>query len=334
MTNDQSLRVEGGSVVALRFYDLGGPVDLDAAARAASGDTERPQFPDAEGGFRYGTPPLEVLLDEVQIPLEGGTVYADATARVFDFGVVAVALRVLVGGLDWSRFEERVDQVEEALAGSSGRDIWRSVLEQISISGASRPDADSPDAEHLVVALRRLGGAGAVDDLLKDVDVPALITNDRQPLSSVARAEILRTADSWHSDDMVIVGTRRTLIVEPKAGSGVPDAVEAAIAAHVAQAGAARRLGTGAGTRGSRSGAASARVSLRRAGGAVVPVGNGRLVGAWSATRDRFRSADVEAAAAREAALAGGAAGGRPVGVFIPLVILVLVIALVVAVLM
>ena len=44
------VRLEAGSVVALRMYDLGRAIDIDALASAAGGDVDRPQFPASRGG--------------------------------------------------------------------------------------------------------------------------------------------------------------------------------------------------------------------------------------------------------------------------------------------
>ena len=112
---DTEMRLEAGSVVALRFHDLGRVVDVDTLASRATGEVERPQFPDgAKGGLRYGRAPVEIALDDVEIPLEDGRVFADASLRVFDFGIAVLALRVLVGGLDWDRFKKALDEIIEA----------------------------------------------------------------------------------------------------------------------------------------------------------------------------------------------------------------------------
>ena len=115
---DNELRLEAGSVVALRFHDLGRAVDIGALSSRAGAEVERPRFP-ADAGARYGAPVAEIALDDVEIPIEDGSVFADATLRVFDFGIAALALRVLVGGLDWDRFTERMEEIAGAVSAHS-----------------------------------------------------------------------------------------------------------------------------------------------------------------------------------------------------------------------
>lgn len=353
MTNSSPLRIEAGAVVALRLVDLGHPLDLDRIGGSAH-DVHTPRFPDTEG-LSYGRAPAEIELDEVEIRLDDGSVFADATARVFDFGVVAYALRVLVGGFEWDRFEDRVEQIESALrAGDAGP--WRELGSRLAdampqgFDGSASPAAQR---DYTVVVVRRANRHLTADDALREMDVAALVAADRQPLSSVGRDDILRGAYSYYADDLVVVGRDRAFLLDEKPGSGAPDAVEAALVQHFVHEAASSVLysastevfagvpsvGLGSGgalrslprasQRTARATAARAGEVLRRADALIRSSGRGRLAGIHGVARDRLRGGEMEITAERRLAALRGAYG---VGSTLPgpgmLLVLLIVIAI------
>ncbi|HUF13258.1 MAG TPA: hypothetical protein VMN78_09175 [Longimicrobiales bacterium] len=316
MTDREMVRLEAGSVVALRMYDLGRALDVDALARAAGGDVERPQFPSAAGGgLRYTRPPVELTLDDVEVPLEGGRLFADTTVRIFDFGIAVVALRVLVGGLDWDRFAERVEEIGAAVEGEA--QAWSEVEERLrrTLQPARLRLDGKAVARHVFVIARRFGAPLPVDQLVDEEYAAGIVSSDWLPLTSTARADLLRGARAAGSD-LVVTGEERTFIVEPVPGSGVPDAIEAALAQR-AFYDLARTLGlsptsNGRGSREVRGRAARARRRLGYADVAVMPERTGRLAAMYATARDRFRVGEAESAADRRlASLTAGGPGGR-----------------------
>ena len=329
MTDRDMVRLESGSVVALRMYDLGRAVDVDSLASAAGGDVERPQFPASQkGGLTYTHAPVELGLDDVEVKLEDGRVFADATVRIFDFGIAVVALRVLVGGLDWDRFSERVEQIGSALA---SHEPWRAVEERAKRTlqpARLRLEGDAI-ARHDFVIARRFGAPIPVDELLDDEYAASLVGHEWLPLTSTARADLLRGAYSA-GDALVVTGEARTFIVEPVAGTGVPDAIEAALAQR-AFYDLARSMVIGAVSNGTpaafasgdararpvalsrdvRAQAANARVRLGHADTIVTADRTGRLAAIYATARDRFRVGEAESAADRRLSSATGNGGGR-----------------------
>ncbi len=286
--NDTELRLEAGSVVALGFYDLGRRVDVDALA--SRGESERPQFPsDGSAGVRYGARPVELALDDVEVPLEDGRVFADVSVRVFDFGIAAVALRVLVGGLEWDRFSERVDEISAALSGRGG--VWQDIERRVGtrLGGAQLSAKGGPVARHLFVIARRFGSALPLDELIDDEYAAAIVSREWRPLTSIARADLLRTA-RVAGTDLVVIGEDRSFLVEATPGSGVPDAVEAALAQRAAYDAC---LAAPDGTAAARVASADALLTADR---------GGRLESVVAAARERFRVADVAGSAGRATA--------------------------------
>ena len=281
--NDTGMRLEAGSVVALAFYDLGRVVDVDALARGDG--AERPQFAANAHGTRYAVAPVEIPLDDVEVPVENGRVFADASVRVFDFGIAAVALRVLVGGMDWDRFNERVEEVSSAFSGRSG--VWDEVGRRMrSRIGGAHPVGAEPVGRHLFVIARRFGSAVPLHELVDDDYAASIVSREWLPLTSIERADLLRTA-RVAGNDLVVIGDERSFIVEATPGSGVPDVIEAALAqraAYDASLGARDRV-------------AGARVA--RADAVLSSERGSRLDSIAATARDRFRVAEVAARAGR-----------------------------------
>ena len=316
---DRDMRLEAGSVVALRFYDLGRAVDLDALARTAGGDVDRPQFPAVNAGLRYGRAPVELSLDDVEVQLEDGRVFGDTSVRVFDFGVAVVALRVLVGGLDWDRFTERVEEIGTAVSGRAP--VWADVEQRVRgrlQKGGLKLEGDVV-ARHVFVIARRFGDAVPLDELIDDDYAASIVSRDWLPLTGMARADLLRGARAFGSD-LIVAGEERSFIVESAAGSGVPDAIEAALA----QRALYDVAHTGADGRGNARGIAA---RVRAADALIAPERGGRLAALYSTARDRFRLAEAESLANRGLATVGGA--GVP---WVPLVAVAVVTAILTAI--
>ena len=286
---DNDLRLEAGSVVALRFHDLGRSVDIGAIASRAGTDVERPRFP-ADAGVRYGAPVAEIALDDVEIPLEDGRVFADASLRLFDFGIAALALRVLVGGLDWERFTERLEEIAGAAGARS--DAWNDVERRAraALQRANLAFQGEPIGQHLFVIARGFGNAVPLDRLIEEEYAGAIVSHDWLPLTPIAQADLLR-GSRIAGRDLVVAGEDRTFIVEGAAGGGVPDVIEAALA----QRACFDRMAA--------SGIARSRATAQRAqrAASLITTERGRrLEPIYATARHRFALADAEAVALRQ----------------------------------
>ena len=74
---------------------------------AASGpDRRRPTRSEAVA-IQIPNPPIAVSLGTARLDVDGRSVHADVSARVFDFGVVSMRARIAVDpGLSWSAFAD------------------------------------------------------------------------------------------------------------------------------------------------------------------------------------------------------------------------------------
>src|SRR3954469_3581478 len=102
----QHLRVDG-SATAYRLYDVGYGINLEHAAELAGADTRGRSLPArAEAqAFQIRNPPLNVILGERNIVVDGTPCRGVFSAHLFDFCVCS--LRLVVGAarnMDWAAF--------------------------------------------------------------------------------------------------------------------------------------------------------------------------------------------------------------------------------------
>ena len=91
------LRVESGSVIALRLFDIAYSIDLQLAellwSERIGGPTSRSKLNTAPSkAVAFDVPPLLLTLEPAFVFVGGVSIPADVTARLYDFGVVAFSL--------------------------------------------------------------------------------------------------------------------------------------------------------------------------------------------------------------------------------------------------
>ena len=222
----QSLtRVEGAAVL-YRLYDVGYGIALDRALDLlAANAPERVRPVRGEGqAIQIPNPPVTVLLGGENIAVQGRRRDVDLSARIFDFGVVSLRVRVPTPGeLSWEEFTEfgnALDADTEAGLAALFEQHLRLLLERIR-PAIERPSIAPVTEEYVVYRVSRLVGAGGETiptDALRDVDVVPLLLNERRPLSEDARRELLPHRFSYYADDLAILTWDNALVVEPVEG--------------------------------------------------------------------------------------------------------------------
>jgi hypothetical protein len=231
------LRVAAGSIVAYRLFDIAYAIDLPAAeklwterARALSTRARLSATPPEAVSF--GVPPVEVALDPVSLALAAETVRADVTARFYDFGVVTFAVRVPAGGLAWSDYAERMNQVDQILrAEGPGAGLWTRLLDEVQRLFASalvRPAKSAVEEDYLMGIVSAFDESLTAEALQSRIDLVPLLSGERRALSEGARQDLLRQRFSYHTDDLVVLTWDRAFIYEPSQDSDVADVLEVA----------------------------------------------------------------------------------------------------------
>jgi hypothetical protein len=213
--------VERGALVVLRQFDVADEIDLPRLQELLPASRQGLTRPRASALLLLN-PPVALALGPRALALAGTTVEAELSARVFDFGVVSVRLRIpLPEGTSWSGLSTlvRVAQTDEAL-----QRLAREEAEKLSrlIAPALTGGHISPIYEDYVVAQIERFTPPTRPDALPPEAVARLLLGERDD-ARLAQAEVEEALDarsSYYGDDLCVVGWNTALVVEP---SGDPD---------------------------------------------------------------------------------------------------------------
>lgn len=215
------LRVCGGAVV-YRLFDVGYEIYLDRALQLLALNAPqrvRPLRGEAQA-MQIANPPISVILGAERIVIDGNAYDAEMSARVFDFGVVSLRLRVdappSIPWDDFSRFGNAVD------VGTDLSPLFQQHLQTLferMKPVIERPSIAPVSEDYVVFRIRTVedtsGTASA--DMLGDDDIIPLLLNETRPLSAAARRELLPHRFSYYADDLTILTWDNALVLEPVA---------------------------------------------------------------------------------------------------------------------
>lgn len=237
-------RVAAGHIVALRLIDAADAIDLAAAetlwrahaARQPAGHAQRRRLATTPSkAVSFGVPPLEIPLDPVRLSLGSATLEAAASARLYDFGAITLSLRVpatAAAGIDWPGFVALTNAIDAAVGpDTAAQSPWPAMLDSLSaILAASfqNPATTRLEEDYLLAVVERFDTPVAAADLLRQLDLAALLSGEQRPLSEAARADLLRHRFSYYEDDLVVLAWDRAFIHEPRGDTDVADVIEVA----------------------------------------------------------------------------------------------------------
>ncbi len=217
-----ALRVDGTAIV-YRLFDVGYEIRLDRALDllAASAPARvRPVRGEAQA-LQIANPPLTVILGHERVALPGFAPRdAEVSARIFDFGVVSLRLRLdAPDDMPWDefvRFGNAIDVGTDLTPVFAHR--LRLLAERIA-PAVERPAVAAQSEDYVVFrvnALRDAAGAPAPPARLDDAAVVPLLLAESRPLSEDARRELLPHRFSYYADDLAILTWDNALVVEPR----------------------------------------------------------------------------------------------------------------------
>ncbi len=224
--------VKTGAIVALRLFDIAYAIDLAAAealwAQRQGGASSRSQLSATPAkAVAFDVPPVQLSLGEMPLHLEGIGVNASATARLYDFGVVALALRLPVVDHDWTAFTRLCNAAAQFIDAA----VWEALLQRVRlplVSALDRPYASRVQEDYLLAIVQHWSEPLKTAELEQRLDLVPLLSGERRPLSEGARRELLRQRFSYYEDDLVVLTWDRAFIVEPRGDSDVADVLEVA----------------------------------------------------------------------------------------------------------
>ncbi len=222
--------------MAMRLVDIADTIDLAAVeslwARHARTLAARGRLlSTSPKAMTFGVPPVELMLEPLSIEIGGSVVQAAAMARLYEFGVAALSIRVPADDLPWNDFSARVNAVDAALGIASGSPVWSTLLQKIMDimqPALRRPSTEPLHEDYLLGLVQSLEGVGNTARLHDELDLVPLLAGETRPLSEQARQELLRQRFSYYTDDLAVLTWDRAFIFEPRDESDVVDILEVA----------------------------------------------------------------------------------------------------------
>ncbi len=230
------MRVLAGEVIAYRLFDLAYAIDLVRAealwqARTGAHSARQRLRATPPKAMAYDVPPLSLALAPERLALPDDAVTATVTARLYDFGVLALAVHIPAGDLDWAAFTGRVEAVNLLLGPGAETTFWTRLTDAIRAElGAAliRPAPALLEEDYLVAFVTAFDEAITGAALPHTLDLVPLLSGERRPLSDAARQDLLRKRFSYYDDDLAVLTWDRAFIHEPRGETDVLDALEVA----------------------------------------------------------------------------------------------------------
>ncbi len=230
------LTVVAGSIAAYRLFDVAYAIDLGRAEevwaeRARTASSRRRLTATPAKAVAFGVPPVALDLDQVRLPLEDGALTAGVTARLYEFGVISIAIHVPVSRLAWSAFTFRLNAVDRCVGLAVGNPLWVELLDRVrqGIAGALiRPTPSALEEDYLIGVASAFAEPLTAEELQQRVDLVPLLSGEQRTLSDAARRDLLQHRYSYYTDDLVALTWDRAFIYEPRGDSDVIDVLEIA----------------------------------------------------------------------------------------------------------
>lgn len=230
--------IEDGEVWIYRLFDVADAVDLVAAERAASAPTARVQLDSAQSAsaLEFPRPPVQLALGARDLPLASGERRAEASAHVFDYGVISVRYRLPIPRgatlLDLVPLAEELFVEPTPALDAAARREAEAVARELA-PALEKPHAWEGLESFQVFFVRAWQGEGvAAQDLLSGAPIPELLLGETSaiPLSPAEKSDVLSHHHSYLQDDLAVVHWNSALVVEPSGVEDVPDLLEFATA--------------------------------------------------------------------------------------------------------
>lgn len=229
-------RVRSGHITALRLFDIAYAIDLrrveEIWVRYAGTASSRSRLSATPAkAVAFGVPPVALSFDP--IPLHMGALAATAavTIRIYDFGVVAIALRVPAVDMAWPDYTTLLNAMDAHVGdGGDGR-LWDGLLARVRTLLAEalvRPTASAIEEDYLIGTVHAFSETLTAAALQDRLDLVPLLSGEVRPLSEGARRDLLRQSYSYYTDDLVVITWDRAFIYEPRGDSDVADVLEVA----------------------------------------------------------------------------------------------------------
>src|SRR5262249_41245372 len=161
--------------------------------------------------------PLTVTLAQAQVRLGRDEVPAEIFGRVWDYGVVSIQFHIAIPpGTSWEELVHFAALAEgdndfDELAVRRARELTAKLR-----AGAKSAREPRGVEDYVIYLLEKVQGVAAPADLLKAVDVAALILGEpNETISPAVRDSILGSVHSYSARDCAVIDWNSALLIEP-----------------------------------------------------------------------------------------------------------------------
>src|SRR5688572_438684 len=130
-SSNEALRVESGAIIVLRLYDVAYAIDLARVEELAAAPVSRLRLTRAEAkAISFGVAPLEFSLGPIVLPI-GTQPTAEAVVRVYEFGAIAISLRIAVQSTAWQEYVTLVNATYKWAGSEGGSRLFSEIMERV-----------------------------------------------------------------------------------------------------------------------------------------------------------------------------------------------------------
>jgi hypothetical protein len=229
------LQVCSGSVITLKLFDICYSIDLKLVESLwnprNSGTSIRSSLTSTPAkAISFDIPPVLLRLDPITREIGGRMLSCSVTARLYDFGVASMAIKVPAPEMSWEQYTHFCNAVNREI-GQSSAESWKSILERLCVELApamNRPNKNLIEEDHLIAVVHEWNRPVSGADLPGTIDLIPILSGENRSLSPKSREELLNQRFSYYEDDLVVVTWDRAFIYEPRNDSDVADIIEVA----------------------------------------------------------------------------------------------------------
>jgi hypothetical protein len=234
---EQEWRVAEGALLVYRLFDVADAVDLPHAEQLLAVPRARLRLEGSQSGTALEIPraPIVVGLGRRALPLASGEREADATAKLYDYGVVSVQYRVAIPA--GTRLADLVPLAEELISEPTHALDAAARREADDLARALAPALERPHAwegleTYHVFFVRGFQVPAAAAEVLRGASLERLLLGETSParLSAEERDDVLKHAFSYLEDDLAVVDWNSAFVLEPSGVGDIPDLLEFATA--------------------------------------------------------------------------------------------------------
>ena len=230
------LGVRSGHIVALRLFDIAYAIDLrrveEIWARHAGTASSRSRLSATPAkAVAFGVPPVAFSFDPMPLQLGPIGVTAAVTVRVYDFGVVALSLRVGTTDISWVDYSALLNAMDQHVGTDSDGRLWDGLLARVRTLLAEalvRPTGSAIEEDYVIGTVHAFDEPVTAEALRDRLDLVPLLSGEQRALSEGAKRDLLRQSFSYYTDDLVVLTWDRAFIYEPRGDSDVADMIEVA----------------------------------------------------------------------------------------------------------